>query len=536
MPRNGSGTYSSPVNSWNPQINGALATGPDFNSQLVDIANALTQSVSADGQTPIAGNINMNGNKLTNLAPGSNAGDSLRWQQLFSQGIEIDVTSAATTDVGVQNTCFLRITGTTTITSFGTNYNGPRFLRMAGALTLTNSATLICPDGADLLTAAGDILVVMPKATTGTPDGWYVARYISASSIQAQRYTAFASTGTAPAYVLTPTPAITAYSIYQRFNVNFHAAGTAGSNTLNVSGLGAKNLKQYDTLGVKQPAIISANFISDVIYDGTDFIVLSPAFSYAIVQTRRQTILDGPVDTNGFSAFGGSTGSTVVTASGVLTATAANALLNRTGQITNPSWTGLNVNGTMYLDLIVNSDGTCTTQTRTLAPNTRWGGADVVTNGQFTFNIQQMIGKVGNGSLAVQTYEVPVGEVTVAGGVVTAITWYSLRGQTVIRDAGVPSSTVLQKTHALGMVPLSWNVVLECQSADVGYAVGDQVPVTSFSSSAQTVAIAVRVSRSYVSVIANTAGFTIPNATTGSSTAYTAANWDTIFYLDRGWN
>lgn len=276
MSRNGSGVYTSPVNSWNPQINGALATGPDFNAQLVDIANALTQSVSADGQTPITGNINMNGNKLTNLAPGANAGDSLRWQQLFSQGVEIDVASAATVDIGIQNTCFLRITGTTTITSFGTNYNGPRFLRMAGALSVTNSATLICPDGVDILTAAGDILVVMPKATTGTADGWYVARYITAGSIQTQRYVAYQTAGTAPAYTLTPSPAIQAYSIYQRFNVNFNAVGTLGSNTLNVSGLGVKNLKQYDASGVKQSALITSGLISDVIYDGTDFVLVSP--------------------------------------------------------------------------------------------------------------------------------------------------------------------------------------------------------------------------------------------------------------------
>lgn len=322
MPRNGSGTYSSPVNSWNPQVNGALASAPDFNSQLVDIANALTQSVSADGQTPIAGNINMNGNKLTNLAPGANAGDSLRWQQLFSQGIELDIASSATTDIGIQNTCFLRITGTTTITSFGANYNGPRFLRMAAALTLTNSATLICPEGADLLTAAGDILIVMPKATSGTSDGWYVARYISAASIQSQRFIAFATTGTAPAFVLTPSPAITSYSIYQRFNVNFNANGTLGSNTINISGLGAKSIKQYDGAGNKQPAQITSGLIGDIIYDGTDF-VLQKSFLTGLskIQALTSTVagnnltinyLGGALDFRSATAATGTINATVV--------------------------------------------------------------------------------------------------------------------------------------------------------------------------------------------------------------------------------
>ena len=71
----------------------------------------------------------------------------------------------------------MRITGTTTITSFGTNYKGPRFLRFEGVVTLTNSSTLVLPGGANITTAAGDCLVVVPKATLGTADGWQVVGY-----------------------------------------------------------------------------------------------------------------------------------------------------------------------------------------------------------------------------------------------------------------------------------------------------------------------------------------------------------------------
>jgi hypothetical protein len=125
----------------------------------------------------------MGGNALTNLAAGTGTGQSLRFEQLFSQGVETDLASAATTDIGLQNTNFLRVTGTTTITSFGTNYNGPRFLRFAGALTLTNSATLILPGAADITTVAGDTLIAIPKATAGTADGWQVVAYQKTSSL-----------------------------------------------------------------------------------------------------------------------------------------------------------------------------------------------------------------------------------------------------------------------------------------------------------------------------------------------------------------
>lgn len=174
MSRNGSGTYSLPVNSWNPATNGVSATAADWQSLVDDIETALTASLAADGQTPMTGNLPMGNNKLTGLAAGTAAGNSLRWEQLFSQGVEADIASATTTDIGAQNTNFLRVTGNTTITGFGTNYNGPRFLRFAGTLTLTHGSALVLPGGANITTAVGDIAVAIPKATAGTPDGWVV--------------------------------------------------------------------------------------------------------------------------------------------------------------------------------------------------------------------------------------------------------------------------------------------------------------------------------------------------------------------------
>jgi hypothetical protein len=172
--RNGSGSYSLPVNSWNPATNGVSATAADWQSLIDDVETALTASVAADGQTPITGNLAMGGNKLTGLGAGTATGNSARWEQLFSQGVEADIASATTTDIGGQNTNFLQITGTTTITSLGTSYNGPRFLRFSGVLTLTNGSALILPGGANITTAAGDRAIAIPKASAGTADGWVV--------------------------------------------------------------------------------------------------------------------------------------------------------------------------------------------------------------------------------------------------------------------------------------------------------------------------------------------------------------------------
>lgn len=94
--------------------------------------------------------------------------------------------SAATTDIGAQNSLFAEITGTTTITSFGTTYNGPRFLRFAGALTLThNATTLNLPGAANITTATGDTCVVVPNSAA---NGWNVLAYQKASGLGTAAY------------------------------------------------------------------------------------------------------------------------------------------------------------------------------------------------------------------------------------------------------------------------------------------------------------------------------------------------------------
>jgi len=175
MARNGVGVYVTPNGTWTSgAANGVLANLVDWQALLEDLVDAISQSVSKDGQTVLTGDLQMGGFKLTGMGAGSAVGQTLTWEQLFAQGTETDVASAATTDIGVQNSNFLRITGTTTITSFGTNYRGPRFLRFAGAVILTNSSTLILPGGADFTTSAGNVLVAIPKATAGVADGWYI--------------------------------------------------------------------------------------------------------------------------------------------------------------------------------------------------------------------------------------------------------------------------------------------------------------------------------------------------------------------------
>lgn len=175
MPFNGSGTFS-PYTPGNPVVTGTVISSTAFNATQQDLAAGLSNAVTRDGQSPLTANLPAAGRKITGLGAGVVAGDSLRFEQLFSQGTEQDIASAATTDIGGLNTTIARITGTTTITSFGTNYNGPRYVRFAGALLLThNATTLILPGGANITTAAGDRAILTP---VGNPaSGWQVLAY-----------------------------------------------------------------------------------------------------------------------------------------------------------------------------------------------------------------------------------------------------------------------------------------------------------------------------------------------------------------------
>lgn len=94
------------------------------------------------------------------------------------------------------------------------------------------------------------------------------------AGIQSQTWTAFTTAGSSGVYTLTPNPVITAYTANQRFNVTFNAA-SAATNTINVNALGAKALKMYNSVGAKVDSVFILNQISDIIYDGTDFVMLN---------------------------------------------------------------------------------------------------------------------------------------------------------------------------------------------------------------------------------------------------------------------
>lgn len=97
-------------------------------------------------------------------------------------GAQTNIASAATTDLGTVLTRNANVTGTTTITSFGSSATtaAPIFLvTFAGALTLTyNAGSLIIPGAANITTAPGDMALVQYLGS----GNWKIISYTRAAA------------------------------------------------------------------------------------------------------------------------------------------------------------------------------------------------------------------------------------------------------------------------------------------------------------------------------------------------------------------
>ncbi len=101
--------------------------------------------------------------------------------RLMHAGTEGTIASATTTDLGSVVANYMQVTGTTTITSFGSSAstdNPLYFLRFSGALQLTHNGTsLVLPTAANITTAAGDFLIALYRGS----GNWTVLNYFRAS-------------------------------------------------------------------------------------------------------------------------------------------------------------------------------------------------------------------------------------------------------------------------------------------------------------------------------------------------------------------
>lgn len=265
----------------------------------------------------------------------------------------------------------------------------------------------------------------------------------------------------------------------------------------------------------------------------------------------------GPVDTGGLPTFLPSTDANLnldaqnITSSAPFVVAAANGWsassglpVDRVGVSTaNLVWNSLTASRAAatpnFLYVTINANGTLTPGATLLAPLYQWSGTPSTTSGQFTFIIIEMKGYMGNGSTAPQSYIVFAGEAaTDATGVISTVA-YAYNGQ---YDSGytatLPGTAVtVTKSHNIGVKPFVANFVVECTTAELGYAVGDQIINPAVDNNTVTYPAYVRVTTKAASRTGGSgaSGCSIQNVTTGAPFPPTLANWKYKFAVQRGW-
>lgn len=407
---------------------------------------------------------------------------------------------------------------------------------------------------------------------TGIANASARTHYAAAGQVQDGAFVYGSVGGTADAITLTLSPAPSAYATGQQFTFKATAANT-GAATINVNSLGAKDIKR-DVSVALQSGDIANGGVAIVEYDGTNFQLLNPrtavtksagdnstaqastayadAAASAIKRVDvRQCVMSASVDSNGFANWitagvGFSVSIAATTKNVVLTAAngdGSGGPVDRVGVISSDTSLGsLTPSSTCYLYADIASNGTVTLGHTVLAPVYQWGGTYSTTNGQFTFNIQEMIAKVGNGSTADQTYRVFIGEAVTDGSGVTGVVNYAIRGRYRSTDQSLPSAaTVKSFSHNIGVRQVSARLWLKNVTSEFGYSTGDIVEPVSFPTGGVNSNLAVQLSSrnaaQFVSGAGGACGILVQSLTTGAGSNQdpTPSNWNIYMEASRGW-
>jgi hypothetical protein len=390
MPRNGSGVMFKPAGT--TAVPNTKVESAKYNATIDDLVADLNAArpitAGGTGATSAAG---------ARAALGVAEATHTHTATDLRLGAWTNVASAATVDLGAQASRNLVITGTTTITSFGTagTVDGVEYrLRFAGVLTLTHGASLILPGAANIATAAGDVATVVH-------DGANVWRVIS--------YDPAAGLLTALGTAATLNVGIGAGQIPQL------STGTTGAGTYARSGTTVTVTRTAHGLTTGQFATL--DFTTGTATDGTYAVTVTDANTFTVTDTVSGTTsgnvaVSGPVR---LPAVDGSqlTGLAVpvaaaLNASGSAPIYASRAWGRFNGNVSVSSLTSGNVSG-----VVRNSAGNYTVTFGTALPDANYG---VVLVGKRATLSEPVIGFLSARSTTSFTFVVGTGSFTPTDG------------------------------------------------------------------------------------------------------------------------
>ncbi|WP_395714328.1 hypothetical protein [Reyranella sp.] len=268
----------------------------------------------------------------------------------------------------------------------------------------------------------------------------------------------------------------------------------------------------------------------------------------------RQIVTSGPVTTTGLPSFLPATSASLaVTSVGLsattpLTVTTANGNDPTTGRqrdlvgfsTSNLTWSGLTANTTNYLYVTVAANGALAALSTIREPIYQAGGTPAIQNGQFTFNIGEMKGYLGNGSLAPRSDVVFVGEVVTGASTVTSTTAYAYNGQYegIFTGPLVAGGNWVGTGHSIGVKPNFYDFIIVNITPEHTYAIGDTLHAASLIGNygSFTLPLALTANRTAVTFFAaSPTPYVTSNKGSAASVTLTPANWQYKFIARRGW-
>lgn len=361
-----------------------------------------------------------------------------------------------------------------------------------------------------------------------------------------------ADTGAANAYAIALTPALTEHITGMPICFKATNANT-GASTLNVNGLGVKTIKRLGGSGDLSQGDILLGAIVCVVYDGTDYQLLSSAGEGSISALPvRQTVLDGPCDSNGYANFlsagSGLTINIAATSHPIRLSFAAgfgeNGPIDYMGSIsadtTVPNLTASAV-CYLYVDRSV-VDSSITLGFSTVAPVDQFASPSSPAADQHWFDLSTMKMKRWTGSAWEEKHRIFIGEVVTGVSSVTSSVTYALRGEYVSGDTSLQSAGVATNfNHNIGTKMISVEAIMVCQTAQDGYSAGDIAPLIACTNTAYEIPNAKpwRISSSCaMSTLAGYAGngWWLQNATKGAFTSITPSYWKQRITVRRSWD
>jgi hypothetical protein len=205
MSRNGSGTYTLPAG--NPVVTGTTIASTWANNTLSDIASTLTDSVAADGQTAMTGNLNLSSNKIVNLATPTLSTDAVT--KAYADALVSGGTGSFTT---------LTVTGTTTLAT-----------SLTGVLKGTSGVVAAATAGTDYVAPSTTTTFTALQTFAGTSSN---ADLKTSNILEVATISATAATGTINYDVTTQSVLYYTTDASGNFTVNFRGSSGTSLNTI----------------------------------------------------------------------------------------------------------------------------------------------------------------------------------------------------------------------------------------------------------------------------------------------------------------